>query len=246
MFRIIIKTSSVLLVFFLSLSNDAFAQASRKQLAGFNYKEVVQNADPATQNLQLVIAMHWMRSTPEEFEKYVSGFKYPVRILLVEGLYPYKEGFSFYPTEPVNYYKMSQDEKMKVFVNEGEKLAKFVQAAVKLYAPSKKPIVIGASQGGDLSYYLALKHSKIIGMAMPLLATIDHRIIPKKKAKYSASIFTFHGKEDPIVPISEAVRHHTEIKKKGFAAEFYTYPGVKHDISEEMQMDYMRIIESLL
>jgi len=218
------------------------AQTSKKQLEGFHYKEVIANADETAKNLPLIIALHWMRSTPEEFSQYMDAFKTPVRILLVEGNYPYKEGFSFYPTTPDNYYKMSDDNKMKILLDESDKLAKFIKAATILYPSNKKPIIIGASQGGDLSYMIAIRHNDLISLSCPLLATLDNRVIAKSKSKPAAPIIAFHGEEDPIVNISAAKNHIKLLKKNGYNAKINTYKDVKHDVSDVMKSDYTKLI----
>jgi phospholipase/carboxylesterase len=240
------RISAILILVFLLFQTAVEAQNTKKQLEGFYYKEVVANAEATTQNLPVVIALHWMRSNPDEFTQYINSFKNPVRILLIEGNYPYKEGFSFYPTSPDNYYKMSDDDKMKVLLNESDKLAKFVKAITILYPSDKKPIIIGASQGGDLSYMIGIRHNNLISLACPLLATFDNRIIKKLKSKTTAPIVAFHGEEDPIVNVSVAKNHIKLLKKSGYNAKINTYKGVKHDISEEMESDYTKLISTYL
>lgn len=198
---------SILLLFSLFFYSGSNAQTATKRLEGFNYKELVVNAESSAKNLPLIIAMHWMRSTPDEFSQYLHSLTNPARILLLEGNYPYKEGFSFYPTAPENYYKMSDDDKMSILLKESDKLAKFVTAASLLYPSDKKPIVIGASQGGDLSYMMAIRYNTLISLACPLMATIDNRVISKLKAKAPAPIVAFHGEEDPIVNADEKWLH---------------------------------------
>nr|WP_294938712.1 dienelactone hydrolase family protein [uncultured Flavobacterium sp.] len=240
------SVGAILILTFLFFQTAVQAQNAKKQLEGFYYKEVLVNAETTTQNLPVIIALHWMRSNPEEFAQYVDSFKNPVRILLVEGNYPYKEGFSFYPTSPDNYYKMPDDDKMKVLLNESDKLAKFIKAATILYPSDKKPIIIGASQGGDLSYMIGIRYNNLISLSCPLLATIDNRIITKIKSKTVAPIIAFHGEDDPIVNVSTAENHIKLLKKNGYTAKINTYKGVKHDISEKMESDYIRLISTFL
>lgn len=234
-----------LFAFFLLFQVEAEAQAAKKQIEGYNYMELVVNAEPSAKNLPVIIALHWMRSTPEEFSQYVNSLKNPARILLVEGNYPYKEGFSFYPTEPENYYKMTEDDKMKILLKESDKLAKFIAAASLFYPSDKKPIIIGASQGGDLSYMMAIRYNNLISLACPLLATIDNRVISKAKSKPAAPIIAFHGEEDPIVNVATAKGHVKALTKNGYVAKMKTYKGVKHDVSDTMKVDFSGVIDHI-
>lgn len=233
----------IVLLFF--SQNLIWSQNNTKELEGFRYQEIIANTTSTNQKLPIIIGLHWMRSNPNEFYTFLKSIKSPVRILLLEGKYPFKEGFSFYPVEPENYYKMDADSKMKVLKDEGTKLAKFIKTIIKKYNPSKKPIIIGASQGGDLSYFIAIHHSNHIGLSCPLLATIDNRLIVKK-GKSKVQINAFHGEEDPIVNVNDAKKHIELLKINSFNATINTYKEVKHDISDEMKSDFSKLIDSYL
>lgn len=243
----------VLLSLFVSVFGGLmFGQASPgndlKSLAGFQYKEKVENAEPDAKNLPLVIGLHWSGSTPDEFYRDISGFDKPVRILLLQGPYEHpRGGFSFYVRQPLNYYDMSADDKMKNLLREAERLSKFIEAATVLYTPKKKPMVIGASQGGDLSYVAAIRYGSLISAAFPLLATFDERIVSDDASRRKqAPIYVYHGMEDPIVPVASVEQHVKTLRSAGFNALLSTYPGVKHDIPAVMKNDYMKQIGKVL
>jgi len=217
-------------------------------LAGFTYKEKVENSAAGTKDLPLVIALHWSGSTPDEFSSYISGFDQPVRILLVQGRYTHpKAGYSFYVRSPVSYYDMSPDDKMSNLLREAEELSKFIEAATTKYSPKKKPIIIGASQGGDLSYVTAIRYVSLISAAFPLLATFDERILQDKATrKKPAPIYAYHGTDDPIVPIATVKQHIKALKIAGYKAQLHEYSGIKHDIPKSMKADYMKQVAKIL
>ena len=170
-----------LLLLFL-FQNGAFAQQIEekqelKELSGYKYQHLVINADTSAADIPVIIGLHWSGSTANEFAQYLTGFTKPVRLILVQAPYPHKSGFSFFSRQPKDYYKLPVDEKMTVLLQEGEKLSKFIEAVTKLYKPGKKPVIIGASQGGDLSYVIGIRYSHLISQSCPLLATMDDRII---------------------------------------------------------------------
>jgi phospholipase/carboxylesterase len=219
-----------------------------KELAGFKYVERVENASVDDKNLPLVIGLHWSGATPNSFAADISGFEKPVRMLLVQGAYPHPDGgYSFYVQSPVSYYDMAADEKMSILLQEAEKLSKFIKAAANLYSPKKKPVIIGASQGGDLSYVTAIRYGSLISGAFPLLATFDERILRNNATrKRQAPIFAFHGTDDPIVPIATVEHHIKALTASGYNARLRSYSGIKHDIPKSMKSDYLREVGKLL
>ncbi len=222
------------------------SQETEKQIAGYKYKQVILNTEIPADGLPIIIGLHWSSSNPDEFEKYLTGFTRPVRLILVQAPYPYKTGFSFFRREPEDYYKLPVDEKMAVLLQEGEKLSKFVEEITELYKPKIKPAIIGASQGGDLSYVIAVRYNQLISLSCPLLATMDERIIKTLQLKNSAPIYVFHGTADPIVKIASAKQHIKSLKKNGFKVKLATYENVGHDIPDAMKTDYIKQISRTL
>jgi len=219
-----------------------------KSLAGYRYLERTENAKADAKDLPMVIGLHWSSSTPKEFGEYIAGFNIPVRIILLEGPYEHpRGGRSFYVRQPVSYYDMNADEKMAQLLSESEKLGKFIEAATALYTPKRKPVVIGASQGGDLSYLAAIRYGSLITAACPLLATFDERILINSGSfKKQAPIFVYHGEDDPIVRIADVNGHVKALNAAGYKIRLSTYPGTKHDISAEMKNAYLHRINTAL
>lgn len=214
---------------------------------GYRYKHVVLQSDSSAAGIPLVIALHWSGSSPGEFAPYIMGFDKPVRIVLVQGNYPHRNGFSFFRRQPHDYYKLPANEKMAELLKEGERLSAFIDSVTMYYKPLKKPVIIGASQGGDLSYVIGIKYNHLISQACPLLATIDNRIIgPLLKKDKIAAIDAFHGSADPVVPVDTARSHIRALKKNKFKARLHIYKDIKHDIPDAMKTDYLELINKVL
>lgn len=220
------------------------ADMKAEWLAGFCFEQFTVNAASSGDALPMVVALHWSTSTPAEFRAFVEGLQGPVRVILPQGPYPKRNGFSFYPVA-VNYYSLSADEKMKALTQEADKLGGFIAAVSKKYRAPAKPILVGASQGGDLSYAIAIRHPSAISLSLPLLATIDERIIGPKPTS-AVPIRVFHGIDDKVVPVVDA-RHHVEaLHRSGYDVRLEEYPGVGHDIAKPMQRAYLAMIEQQL
>jgi phospholipase/carboxylesterase len=220
------------------------------KLEGYNYKHIVINADSSDKNIPIVIGLHWRGSTPDEFGKFLSGLKSPARLILLQGQYPDDEvNFSFFKIIPTDYYTLSDDEKMKILLQEGKKLSKFIQAVNSTYNPTKKPIIIGASQGGDLSYVIGIRYNQLVSLSCPLLATIDNRIINplnKSTQRRLPEMEVFHGLADKIVPIDTVRQHIQLLKDNKYKVNLHTYEGNTHSISNAMMKDFTELIDAHL
>ena len=212
-----------------------------ERLAGYCYEQFVTNAAHNTEALPIVIALHWSTSTPAEFQTHVRGLQQPARVVMPQGPYPKKAGFSFYPASP-NYYELPADEKMPRMLHEADRLSAFITAVSKKYPSPLKPVLIGASQGGDLSYAIAIHDPGKISLSIPLLATIDERLIGKAPAG-AVAVRAFHGADDKIVPLADAARHVAALAGAGHDARLRAYPGTGHDIPADMQRDYLLTID---
>lgn len=239
-----ILLASIFFTAFLLIVQEIKSQ--EKQISGYNYKQVVLNADTSAQSLPVIIGLHWSGSTPTEFEKYLTGFTKPVRIILVQAPYAHKSGFSFFSRQPKDYYRLPDDEKMETLLREGEKLSRFIEEITAQYKPKIKPVIIGASQGGDLSYVIGIRYNHLISLSCPLLATMDNRIIKPLRSANSAPINVFHGTADPVVNIKLAKQHSKSLEEKGFKVKLHTYDNIKHDISDSMKTDYVKVINRVL
>jgi len=221
----------------------SYVKEELSELAGYKYLEIVENQETLDPNLNMVIAMHWMGSTPRKFMKFLSDFNIPIRVLLVQAPYSYKEGYSFFEVEPTSYYDLGTKEKHAVIMKEAEKLSQFIEKATKKYKPSNKPIVMGASQGGDLSYILATKYSHLISASCPLLATLDEELMQAQlPIECTVPIQVFHGKEDAVVAIEEVRKQVQYLTTKNCTVTLNEYNDCGHQIPDTMQADYKQFI----
>lgn len=212
-----------------------------ERLAGYCYEQFVVNAAADAEALPVVIALHWSTSMPAEFQAHVRGLQQPARVIMPQGPYPKKAGFSFYPASP-NYYELPADEKMPRMLHEADRLSAFITAVSKKYPSPLKPVLMGASQGGDLSYAIAIRDPDKISLSIPLLATIDERLIGQAPAS-AVAVSAFHGADDRIVPLVDAGRHVAALAGAGHDARLRAYPGTGHDITADMQRDYLLTID---
>ncbi|MET0637868.1 MAG: hypothetical protein ABWZ25_17690 [Chitinophagaceae bacterium] len=220
------------------------------ELSGYKYKDTTINISSTDNGIPIIIGLHWRGSTPDEFGKYLQDLKTPVRLILLQGQYPDDEAnYSFFKIIPTDYYTLPTDDKMKILLREGEKLSKFIKAITDKYKPTKKPVIIGASQGGDLSYVIGIRYNNLVSLSCPLLATMDNRIIKplsKKSQKQISKIEVFHGLADKIVLIDTVKQHIQVLKDSKFKVILHSYENNTHSISNKMMTEFTELIDTHL
>ncbi|MBU1013928.1 MAG: hypothetical protein KKG99_13070 [Bacteroidetes bacterium] len=193
----------------------------------------------------LIFAFHYMGSTPSGFYKIFSDIDFPVKVVYVAGEYEFENGYSFYPVE--YYDEMNEKEKALCQAKTVEKINRFITEYKKRVNNNSPSIVIGVSQGGDLSYLLALNYSDQFVLSVPIAASIQKEAI--KAVDFNNNnqhIFPFHGTIDKIVPISEARETCEFIKTLGFNVNLIEFENKGHEVSIEMKEKYKSLIKECI
>ena len=107
-----------------------------------------------------------------------------------------------------------------------------------------KPIVLGFSQGGALSFALALWHPEVISAAFPVGGWAPPSVLAGKGT--SVPIRAMHGEADERVPIGPTREAVAALKARGVQAELRGYPGVGHAVSPEMRLDLAQMVREAL
>jgi phospholipase/carboxylesterase len=93
-----------------------------------------------------------------------------------------------------------------------------------------KPLVVGFSQGGALSYAIAVQHAASIGGCFPVGGWLPPPLWPTALPPSAPPIFAFHGNADTKVPIARDRTGAEQLEKLGFAVHFKEADGVGHSI----------------
>jgi phospholipase/carboxylesterase len=109
----------------------------------------------------------------------------------------------------------------------------------KLGVASERIILAGFSQGGAIALETGLQHEATLG---GLLALSCYHPIPRhiaeraSPANRNVPIFMAHGTFDPLIPVQVAERTRDELRRKGYAPEWHTYP-MPHAVSPQEVVD---------
>lgn len=207
-------------------------------------EHITGGADPAD-SLPMVVALHYMTGTPQTSARDYGDLDFPARVILVAGNTPLGGGFSFFSTD---YYDQPMDFQEQEALAVASALAEFIED-LRGQRPTKgRTMVTGFSQGGDLSYLLALRYPRFIGAALPM----GGRLLPGWRSAIQPPgvapprVEVFHGEVDSIVPIAQARDAVGFLNATGIPATLHAYPETDHQYPEEMKRDYESILHQLV
>jgi phospholipase/carboxylesterase len=182
-----------------------------------------------------VILIHGLGDRPRpDWLASANGTDAPLRLIMPQAPTPYHNGFAWFP------YRVGD--------NEPEALGRGIAAAEAQLAraiavlserrPTRgRAVVMGFSQGGMLSFALALRHPELVALSLPMSGFLPEPLWPadKPKGKRFPRIAAVHGDADEIVPIEPARRLVAELERLGYPASLREYPGVGHSVTPAME-----------
>jgi phospholipase/carboxylesterase len=222
---------------YLVLASGCTDSAPRKAPEpGLDYIEMVSaGADPASP-LPMIVAIHGLGATPENFLPVFEGLTVPARIILPRGPKPQGDGYSWFEMA-------AGTDRTRALLEAADEVSQFIEVMTHERPTSGKPVVTGFSQGGMLSFALALRHGELIHAAMPLSGMVPARLLetvgsPSPSAPATTPrIVALHGGADRIFAADGVRTSVAALNAKGITVEFYVYPGVGHEVSDKMRED---------
>jgi phospholipase/carboxylesterase len=225
-------------------SSPAVATGPALQSAGeLQYLEIVTGGAKADDRLPMIVAVHGLGDNPENFAHLFDTFSDRARVILPRGIDAHGDGWSWFPLRARD---PDTEALARAIAAASDKLAASITAVAATRNTAGKPILTGFSQGGMLSFAVAVRHPDTIAVALPVGGWLPPPLWPTTKAaKGTPKIVAFHGTDDAAVeygPTRDAV---AALDGQGYAAELVTYPGIGHVITPEMQRDvFDRIVDA--
>jgi len=218
---------------------------SSASIAGLECLVLLTGGAKADDTLPMIIGLHYSGATPEMIASDFDAIDFPARVVLPRGRHPRRQGFSWFPSD---YGRMSVADQTKVTLEAKDEMSAFVAAAVKRFATRGKPVIMGVSYGGDLSYLIAIHHPEQIAAAFPVAARFPEEWLPSTKTCNADCPFVYamHGDKDAIISIESARAAAKRLVERGYRVELHEYPDVVHDFSAEMKAEFTAIVRRVL
>ncbi|HMJ13007.1 MAG TPA: dienelactone hydrolase family protein [Polyangiaceae bacterium] len=212
-----------------------------RQAGELAYLELLTGGAREEQELPLIVAIHGLGDRPERFVGFVNAFDVPARIVLPRGISEYGDGYSwFWFGDGRDIPRIARGVETAT-----QKLAQAIVTITRERRTRGKPIVTGFSQGGILSFSLAVLHPELVSAVYPLAGVLPPQLIAKiSDAGSFPPIVAFHGEADPVIRLADTRRSVETLKKRGLNVQLKTYPGVQHTPSFEMGLELFQELRS--
>ncbi|MCK9463895.1 MAG: hypothetical protein M0R80_30120, partial [Proteobacteria bacterium] len=162
----------------------------------------------------LVVAVHGLGDRPESFAKLYRDISAPCRLVLPRGPIPYGDGSSWFDIAIPYAPDAALGARIAAAADEVGALLKDLS---RRRAIRGKPLITGFSQGGMISFAVAVRHPDVIGVAVPLAGALPESVLPTSPAPRGApAIRAFHGAADDLVPVEHARRTVDALPAAGF------------------------------
>lgn len=237
------------LITFILLAMATMVHAETKLQTDLPLKYLV--AEPkvvhsAVQSRPLVIFLHGYGSNEEDLFELKQEFSPDYTYLSVQAPMTLAPGsYQWYGLQP--HEQSSVEATVK---KHAQLLEDFIKAAtVKFHTEADKVILIGFSQGGMMTYELALNHPKLVrgiaALSGKILPALKTTVTPGKNLS-GLSVFIGHGTGDDRVPLREATEANALLEKTSIKPTFQTYAKMGHSINQQELTDIKKWMETSL
>ncbi|MCA9647700.1 MAG: alpha/beta fold hydrolase [Polyangiaceae bacterium] len=183
--------------------------------------------------LPLLIAIHGLGDSPENFSHWLRGLDIKLRLIVPRAPTSYGHGYSWFPYRA----DRAEHELAEGIARSRDLLERLVDDLLGKFGSSDKPAVLGFSQGGMLSFALAAHAPERFSLVMPLGGLLPGELDPPPIAAPQSrpELLAFHGTDDRIVPFADAKRATERLSALGYDVHLHSYPGVGHQIPPDMR-----------
>lgn len=194
----------------------------------------------------LIIAIHGLGDDPRRFRSLLDDLDVKARVVYPRAIDDWEgdqEGWSWFPVRARDPDVEALSTGMR---RASDALGKAIPALTERYETQGKAIVTGFSQGGMLSYALAVEHGALLSNAFPISGMLPAPMVPEGAGdKTVPPIVGLHGDADKAVAIDAAREAVAGLDKAGLEVSLVEYPGVGHAITPEMRIElHVRLIRA--
>jgi phospholipase/carboxylesterase len=186
------------------------------------------------------VGIHGLGDEPGGFAGVFDEYPGAARIILPRALDPHESGGYWWFS--VRARDNDPEGLAQGIANAAEHVAAALRELVRTRPTDGKPVVTGFSQGGMVTFALAVHHPDVVSTAIPVGGMLPPGLLPGKQARSGPRIIALHGDQDAAVPYDAARGAVERLAALGFDATLRTYEGVGHMIPSEMRADLMKLL----
>lgn len=213
---------------------------TRGEIAGVRYLEHMTGGARPEERVPMIVALHPMGGDPADLLQLLRRYRRRARLILPYG---HPSGGMY-----IWYDSVRDDVAASLVTQEAERIAAALAALLAARPTIGKPLVTGFSQGGIMTFALAVTHPEALAAAFPISGLLPPSLYPsaalssRPRPAKLPPVAAFHGASDLAVPTRGARASIAELRRAGYPAELREYAGVEHDISDEEEGEILERI----
>jgi len=201
------------------------------------YVEIVTGGAQPDAELPLVIALHGRGDTAEGFAQLFRTLPVRARVAILRPPHAFGPGQAWFLGARAHVdNRPAIAAELLVLADRVVATAEVIRAK----RPTRgKPVVMGFSQGGMLTWAVAVEHPRAFAAAFPVAGFLFPEMLERARidARTLPRIVAFHGSADPLVSLDEDRRGVRLLEARGARIDLRVYPGVAHALPPELQRD---------
>lgn len=210
------------------------------EIAGVRYLEHMTGGARPDERVPMLVALHPMGGDPADLLQLLRRYRGRARLILPYG---HPSGGMY-----IWYDSAGDDVAAPLVTREADRIAAALAALVAARPTAGKPLVTGFSQGGIMTFALAVTHPEALAAAFPISGLLPPSLYPSAALSSGPRpatlppITAFHGASDLAVPTEGARASIAELRRAGYTAELREYAGVEHATSGEEEREILERI----
>jgi phospholipase/carboxylesterase len=192
----------------------------------------------------MVIMIHGLGDKPRfDWFNGADAITTPMRLIMPQAPTPHYGGFAWFPFRVGD---NDPDALARGIASAADELARSIELLRARRPTLGQPIVTGFSQGGMLSYALALRHPELFELSHPISGMLPEPLWPKDKpaATRFPPIVAMHGDADDVVPIEPARQLRAHLGRLGYAISLREFAGVRHQMTPAMDAYTVELLDA--
>jgi phospholipase/carboxylesterase len=182
----------------------------------------------ARDSLPMVVVIHGYGDSPEGIAGLFRSLETPTRLILPRGPH-------LHPQRGNSWYTLGGATTGRQISEVAARVAALVQTLSTTRPTAGKPVVTGFSQGGILSFTLAVEHDGVFSAAFPIAGRLTDFESLGLPAERVTRIHAFHGATDARVPLADAQTSIEAMAVAGWETELTVVPSLGHSINPELR-----------
>lgn len=226
----------------LDVPESPYVQALEGEAAGLGYVEVVLGEADLDASLPMVLMLHGRGDRPRVPGGPFACVPIPMRIIMPRGPDVLGPGYTWLS---VRVAEGKTDEISTQLERRADQLAALLAEVAATRPTLGRPIVTGFSQGGLLTFALAVRHPGLVASAFPLAGWLPPPLWPSS-AEGLPTMRAVHGTRDetiPVAPTRDAVGY---LQALGADIELLEFEDVAHAMNGPMNAQFERWLEQAL